>query len=295
MTNDSNDRRNEHRDFDPALIANFLGDRTISRSERISTGKSNTNIKLELSGGVTVVARLYSEKSPNSPEREKLIASMIGDLVPIPKMLTNGNNWAVFEFVEGRQLDAQPEHSGAAGHAIALLTQIKFETGGWITETGDIAPFDFGDDYYASQLEQAEVRKWLGPERILLLSKILANENTRLTEINQQSSLTHDDFNPTNVLIHKGEVSAILDWEYCHVGTPYMDIGNLLRNTSSQHHESIGQGLIDGGFDLPDDWKQRAALVDFSSHLEFLTSARSDDFKHTRIDLIDSFIVMFKS
>ena len=43
---DPKDRRNKYREFDPALISSFLGDRTISRSERISTGKSNTNIKL---------------------------------------------------------------------------------------------------------------------------------------------------------------------------------------------------------------------------------------------------------
>lgn len=295
MTNDPSDRRNEYREFDSELIASFLGDRTITRSERISTGKSNTNIKLELNDGITVVARLYSENSWSSPEREMLIATMMGGKVPIPEMFAHGEGWAVFEFVEGDQLDSQPEHSGAAARAIAQLTQVKFKAGGWITEKGDITAFDFGDDYYGSQLEHAEVRNWLGPERIPLLSKILDNETTRFTEMGQQPSLTHGDFNPTNILIHEGEVSAVLDWEYSHAGTPYMDIGNLLRNTESQYHESIGQGLIEGGFDLPEDWKQRAALIDFSSHLEFLTSSRSDEFKRTRIDLIDSFITMFDS
>jgi aminoglycoside phosphotransferase (APT) family kinase protein len=294
MTNDPIDRRNEYREFDPVLIASFLGDKTISRTERISTGKSNTNIKLELSDGKTVVARIYSQNSPSSPKREKQIASIVGDLVPVPEMLAHGNDWAVFEFAEGHQLDSQPEHSGAAAQAIARFAQVNFETGGWITETGDTAAFDFGDDYYGSQLENAEVRNWLGPERIPVLSKILASENTRLTEIHQQSSLTHGDFNPTNILIHEGQVSAVLDWEYCHAGTPYMDIGNLLRNTESQHHESIGRGLVEGGFNLPDDWKRRAALVDFSSHLEFLSSTLSDNFKRTRIELIDSFIKLFE-
>ena len=258
MTNDPSDpsdRRNQYREFDPALIASFLKDRSIIRSERMSTGKSNTNIKLEISDNATVVACLYSQNSPSSPKREKLIASTIGDRIPIPEMLAHGSSWAVFELVKGQQLDTQPEHSGAAAHSIAQLTQIKFETTGWITETGDIAAFDFGDDYYGSRLEHAEVRNWLGPDRIPLLNKILANENTRLVEINQQPSLTHGDFNPTNILIHGGEVSAILYWEYCHAGTPYMDIGNLLMNTESQHPDSIKEGLIEGGFDLPDDWK----------------------------------------
>ena len=295
MTTDPSDRRNEYREFNPELITGFLEGRTISQSERISTGKSNTNIKLGLSDGATVVTRLYSKNTPSNPEREMLIASMVGNLVPIPKMLANGSDWAMFEFVEGHQLDTRPEHSGAAAYAIAQLTQVKLESVGWITETGEIAAFDFGNDYYGSMLENDEVRKWLGPDRIPVLTGILANENTRLAEIHRQPSLTHGDFNPTNILIDNGQVSAVLDWEYAHAGTPYMDIGNLLRNTESQHHESIGQGLVEGGFDLPDDWKHRAALIDFGSHLEFLTSARSDEFKRTRIDLIDAFIEMFAS
>lgn len=289
----TNDRRNEYRDFDPATIAGFLGDRTIETSSRISTGKSNTNIKLELSDGETVVVRLYSENAQSSPKRELHIASMIGDAIPIPTILDHGDDWAVFEFVEGRLLEEQPEHSAAAAQAIARLSQINLDTVGWITESGDITPFDFGDDYYGSMLENAEVRNWLGPERIPLLSKILASENARLAEIHEQPSLTHGDFNPTNILILNGEVSAVLDWEYSHAGTPYMDIGNLLRNTDPKHHESIGQGLVTGGFDRPSDWIQRAALIDFSSQLEFLTSTRSNKFKRTRIELIDSFIMMF--
>jgi len=276
-----------------------LGGRTITASERITSGKSNTNIKLELGDGETVLARLYSENAQSSLAREKriadLIASSIGNAVPIPKMLDHGNHWAVFEFAQGQLLESQPEHSRAAAQAIAQLTQIKLDTVGWITETGDIAPFDFGDDYYGSRLEHKEVRDWLGPERIPVLTKILVNETTRLTEIHEQPSLTHGDFNPTNILIHNGTVSAVLDWEYAHAGTPYMDIGNLLRNTGTDHHAAIGEGLTEGGFELPNDWKHRAALIDFSSHLEFLTSTRSDNFKRTRVELIDSFINMFNN
>nr|MBC8453127.1 phosphotransferase [Chloroflexota bacterium] len=142
---------------------------------------------------------------------------------------------------------------------------------------------------------KGEISRWLGDERVSALGEILTGENTRLAEIHEQPSLTHGDFNPTNILIHEGEVSAVLDWEYGHAGTPYMDIGNLLRNTDQQHHESIGRGLVEGGFDLPDDWIERAALIDVSSHLEFLTSTRSDEFKRSRIALIDSFIKIFRS
>ena len=72
-----------------------------------------------------------------------------------------------------------------------------------------------------------------------------------------------------------------------------MDIGNLLRHTDPGYHNLIESGLVAGGKILPDDWKQRAELVDLGSHLEFLTSTRSDAFKHECVARIDRFIRMF--
>jgi len=87
----TNDRRNEYREFDPDLITNFLGHRKIVNSERIASGKSNTNFALDLSDGQRVVVRLYSENAQSSPAREKQIAEMIGDTIPIPTMLKKLN------------------------------------------------------------------------------------------------------------------------------------------------------------------------------------------------------------
>lgn len=289
----STDRRNAHRDFDPTIIHGFLNGRSIENSEQISTGKSNTNISLELSDGERVIVRLYSQSSQSGPAREKAIAELVGDSVPIPKILDHGEDWAVFEFVEGELLQAHPELSGAVARVIPALMKIEFDAVGWITTTGEVTPFDFGDGYFATMLSNTDVVRWLGDERVQTLSKILSNEKSRLEEINSRPSVTHGDFNPTNVLVHNGAVSAVLDWEYAHAGTPYMDIGNLLRNVDQSHHDAIQQGLIDGGFDLPNDWKERAALIDMSSHLEFLTSTRSDQFKKSRVALIDTFIEMF--
>jgi aminoglycoside phosphotransferase (APT) family kinase protein len=41
----------------------------------------------------------------------------------------------------------------------------------------------------------------------------------------------HSDFNPKNILVDPGtgEVTGLLDWEYAHAGSPFTDLGNLLR------------------------------------------------------------------
>jgi hypothetical protein len=69
-----------------------------------------------------------------------------------------------------------------------------------------------------------------------------------------------------------------------------MDVGNLLRHTPKKYHEHIQRGLESTGRKLPDDWQQRAEFVDLGSHLEFLTSSRSDDWKAQCVDWIQSFI-----
>ena len=109
-----------------------------------------------------------------------------------------------------------------------------------------------------------------------------------------ECGLVHGDFNPTNILVRNGRVTGILDWEFAHANTPYMDIGNLLRNIDPTHHDDIARGLESGGMRLPHDWQVRAALIDLGSHLEFLTSQRSDDFKRLCVARIKRFIERFE-
>ncbi|MCH2519898.1 MAG: hypothetical protein MK210_17125 [Dehalococcoidia bacterium] len=72
-----------------------------------------------------------------------------------------------------------------------------------------------------------------------------------------------------------------------------MDIGNLLRHTPAEYHGQIKAGLEAGGMAVPSDWIERARLVDLTSHLEFLTSSRSDCFKQQCAGRVHGFIERF--
>ena len=93
------------------------------------------------------------------------------------------------------------------------------------------------------------------------IEEIVKVESGRLGELESDSRLVHGDFNPTNVLINKRVVSGVLDWEYGHSGTPYMDIVNLLRNTLPDYHRQIKAGLESGRMSLLHDWMEEAELV----------------------------------
>ena len=65
-----------------------------------------------------------------------------------------------------------------------------------------------------------------------------------------------------------------------------MDMGNLMRHIPMEWQKDFGIGLREEGVDLPEDWVFRASLIDLASHLDFLTSNRSKEFKESCVELI---------
>ena len=286
------DRRNPHQSFDRALIESFLQGRELSSVELLAAGKSNTNYKLILGDGQRFVLRLYSH---GDAQREVYVMGLAHDMVPVPQEIHQGANWSVFSYIDGALLETAPQHSGAAAEALARISSIVFQEPGWINSDGSVSPFPFGGvrGFIAEALEKAEVRAWIGQDAVGRIGRIVKAESGRLEELESDRRLVHGDFNPTNILLKDGAVSGVLDWEYCHSGTPYMDIGNLLRHAPAAYHGQIKSGLESGGMNLPLDWAERAELVDLTSHLEFLTSSRADGFKQQCVSRIHGFIERF--
>ncbi len=290
----STDRRNPHKPFDPSLIQDFLGSRDVASAALLPAGKSNTNYKLVLSDGEVYVLRLYSH---GDARREAYVMDLVRGLVPVPFEVGRGENWSLFTCLDGDLLKMVPESSDLAAEALVRISSVQFQAAGWIEADGSVSPFAWvGVGGYATEkLDTAEVRRWLGPEMVESVFRVLKSERQRLAEVDSDTSLVHGDFNPTNILIRDGTVSGVLDWEYCHVGTPYMDIGNLLRHTAAKYHGRIKSGLQAAGMYLPKDWRKRAQLVDLTSHLEFLSSTRSDAFKRQCVVRVKRFLRTFEA
>ena len=259
----------------------------------LPAGKSNTNYKLVLSDGETCVLRLHSH---GDTRREVHLMNLVRGLVPVPLEVSRGENWSLFTFVEGEMLQGIPDALDVAAQTLARISSVKFQAAGWIEADGSVSPFPWGgvEGYATAELESSEVQTWLGSEMVEAVLRVLRSEKQRLAEVDADTSLVHGDFNPTNILIRDGSVSGVLDWEYCHVGTPYMDIGNLLRNTAAKYHSRIKSGLQAAGMYLPKDWQKRAQLVDLTSHLEFLSSTRSHAFKRHCVVRIKRFLRTFE-
>ena len=260
----------------------------------LGNGKSNTSYKVLADDGAAYVLRLYSQ---GSPAREARVMDMVRDFVPVPAELDRGDTWSVTTFLDGDILELRPEHSGKAAEALARIASVAFDSPGWINSDGTVSPFPFNGigGYVSDMLDQEAVLRWTGQAIAEAVVKSVADASDLIGTLNAESYLVHGDFNPTNILIKNGAVSGVLDWEYSHSGTPFMDIGNLLRHMNPRYHPLIERGLRAAGMNLPEDWLLRARLVDLTSHLEFLTTARSDAFKRECVGRIEAFLRTFGS
>jgi len=134
------------------------------------------------------------------------------------------------------------------------------------------------------------VLEYLGTDSIEALKRMIEKNRGILESFDCCHNLVHGDFRPDNILVSGDAITGIIDWEFAHSGCSYMDIGNLLRHVSSEWEQDLSIGLLEAGFKLPPDWRFRSLLIDLASHLEFLTSNRSEQFKRECVSRIEAFM-----
>ena len=62
---------------------------------------------------------------------------------------------------------------------------------------------------------------------------------------------------------------ALLDWEFAWVGSPWSDLGQLVR-WADRYADDIVPGLVDGYEPADPDWRELAALLDLINLAQFL-------------------------
>ena len=75
-------------------------------------------------------------------------------------------------------------------------------------------------------------------------------------------------------------MAAVLDWEFAFAGSPFFDLGNLLRpplGSRPGFADAVAAGYRTAGGDLPPEWRRMAALADLFSWAEFLTRPTVSD------------------
>ncbi|MGL4964715.1 MAG: phosphotransferase family protein [Inquilinus sp.] len=270
----------------------------------LSGGLANTNLRLDLDGHPAVVLRLF-QRDPAQAAKERAIHALAGERgVPVPRLLGGGDDpatglpFALLEWIDGQRLDdaarglddaAVLPLARSVGGALATIHAVTFERSGFLDSSLAVAePVDAGGAGLVGFLRHVLVDRpggnRLGRDLADRLVAFAECEAGLLDRWPGPPCLTHSDFGGTNILVRPGpdgwDVAAVLDWEFAFAGSPFFDLGNLLRPPLGPRPgfaAAVAAGYCTAGGALPVEWRRMAALADLLSWAEFLTRPTVSD------------------
>jgi aminoglycoside phosphotransferase (APT) family kinase protein len=277
------------------LLEGWRGARPVTAATLLAGGLMNRNYRVSV-GDDDVVLRFYDRDARSSAKEVSLLSELRGRL-PVPSVLhvapeTETVPFVVLEFVDGvtmRDLKrtgdagAIAEASYSIGLELATLASLRLGDRAIIaTDVVPNAELLSGSNVNARLidhfLESAVLRERLGEEHVPHVHDFAWRHDDALSATHVTSGIAHGDFNSANILVRqragRWSVAAILDWEFAFAGSVAYDIGNFLRYeraTRSRFEPWFGRGLVDGGVELPSDWRTTGRVADLSALCEFLT------------------------
>lgn len=287
-----------------ALLRPVVGDATIRSAQPVTGGLVNTNLKITLGDSPHIVLLRLFQREPLKARIEAALDALLSDDVPRARFLhfaeTNpvtGHPYAVLQWIEGAQLGvvasgadetALAELGAKTGAVLAQIHSFRFDRHGFFAADLDV-PVAIDLDrsgllvFMRQCLCDGPGGERLGAELTARLFAFVEREGDRLNAWLGAPSLTHADFNPSNILVHYvgngWRIAAVLDWEFALSATPALDFGNLLRPPFGERAgfvEGLAHGFRAAGGFLPDDWLRIARIADLFAWADLL-GRRSED------------------
>jgi fructokinase len=260
----------------------------VARVEPLTAGLRNTNYRVELVEGCTLVLRMYTA-DPSACARESAILAALEGRVPVPRVLLSGPTaeppFSLLQWLEGTTLDriladAEPgdalEIARVCGSALAAIHALHFAAPGFFGPDLAIAsPMPDWDAAVLSALEAAEPH--LGAQLAGALRRTVESNARAVHGVWSEAALVHADFKPWNLLyaVEADGVPAtyrltgVIDWEFACAGCRLIDFGTFLRDEAGHAAEHFAEAFVEGyetgGASLPADWRRLTLLVDLLS------------------------------
>jgi aminoglycoside phosphotransferase (APT) family kinase protein len=279
-----------------AHVKRAVGGVDIVDAEPVPSGAANTIYRVTDAERREYCLKLYT-RDPQACARETALLRRALGRVPVPRVLGRVLDakvpYAVLSWESGRTLtevlsDVSPIAAARIGQTIgrilAAVHQDSFDRTGELHAGGldgdlTVTPWPGeGISWYVREALGSHAGMRLGPE---ISESLLAFCEEHADEIDrecQATTLVHGDFNPSNILVDRADrdffVTAVVDWEWSHSGTPLHDFGNILRDRGGWPTDDFREALVTAYEDvagpLPDHWKRKSDLLEFTSALEFL-------------------------
>ncbi len=307
----------------PALIRDYIKivfpGSEVARTEILSGGLINTNIKIEFSSHQPpVVLRLYRGDAEVCL-KETAVLRLVGSTAPVPKVIhvePNGipgsRPFSILEFVNGitfqqlkrtKDLEAIQQAAASAGEMLARIGKFEFPSPGRLQAENDLTvgpPYMNGPDpiprLFDSFLQSAQLQQRIDALRQQQLHDFIWSWADRLREFDNDRQLVHCDFGNRNILVDcingRWQVVAVLDWEFALSGSPLLDIGHFLRyetHDTPLREPYFSRAFVESGGLLPDDWREISRVLDLSGLVHCLTHEQlPDDVAAEILPLMDS-------
>jgi aminoglycoside phosphotransferase (APT) family kinase protein len=282
------------------LAANLPGKPEVTAVIPLPGGLTNSNFRLEFHDGrASVEAKLYQQQPNRAPVERAIHVLAASKGLPVPTLLdgadensATGTPYALFEWIGGARLDLAIRDCDAddvralaveAGRALAAIHAVHFKTFGFfdaqLNVHGDIDLGSAGmQRYFKDVLENGIGRERLGAGCADALLAFAGRESAVLDTWCGAPCLTHGDCGGTNILVSRQDarwrIAGFIDWEFAFSGTPFFDLGNLLRaplDNLPGFSEGLAEGYRAAGGVLPDNWRLLAAVTDLLAWVESAT------------------------
>jgi aminoglycoside phosphotransferase (APT) family kinase protein len=202
--------------------------------------------------GEPAVLRVYG-KQPERAAIDAALLHLVRGLIPVPRVLDlrrpdpavpRSPAHLLITYLPGERLDtvlsrAQPELGARLARSVAgvltTLSGIPFMRPATFVDADlRLSDREAPADGLVSWLDRhvsadGPIGRW-DAGLVRSLRDMCAAADGLLDTVHR-TCLVHSDFNPKNILADpvSGRVTALLDWEFAHAGSPYADLGNLLR------------------------------------------------------------------
>jgi aminoglycoside phosphotransferase (APT) family kinase protein len=231
---------------------------------------------LARAGDERTVVRLYtrpSHRGAATHEVDAALLTLVRGLLPVPEVLevrrAAGDGMPallVTSFLPGERAelvlptlddDGLRTVGRNLGRLLARLAAMPMLRAGVFVDGGlRIDPFDAADSDLTTWVVGHAEQLGLTPGELAGLDEVAEAAQADLDGV-RRVTLVHSDFNPKNLLLDPRtlEVTGLVDWEYAHAGSPYTDLGNLLR---FERDPVFVEAVLGEYAVLPDEAKDRA-------------------------------------
>jgi aminoglycoside phosphotransferase (APT) family kinase protein len=174
------------------------------------------------------------------------------------------------------------------GQLLVRLSGMPFLTyGEFVGRELSIDPFDPGDlrQWFDDRAEAIALK----PDQVESLYAVLDRADDLAADGADRICLVHSDFNPKNLLVdpETAVVTGLIDWEFAHSGSPYTDLGNLLRFCDDP---VLGGTALDvvrrGAPGLGDNLQERVRAADLWALIELAARAGQNPVATAAHDLL---------